>query len=350
MSFLLNHNPSGAFTHDGAEYRYFGGTSYLGLQTHPDFLKTLAENILHYGSSHGASRNSNVQLGIYEETEKVLAQFTGAEACLITSSGFMAGQILREYLGSAGYDLFHYPGSHAALRIASDFQFETPEDLRFSILNYLKKKKSKPPVLFFDSISFSPDHFPDYGFLKSLPLDQIILVADDSHGIGVVGEEGSGCYASLKALEAKDLLVCGSLAKALATPAGFILGSSARMEAIRQRPVFAGASPASPAAIATLGSAVKHISLQHQKLKANVSYFLKNLKNPEFFQFNPGHAGFNFGDRRLANYLKDHQIIVTDFEYAGGSANRLTRIVITALHTRDDLDHLLEVLKRYFSI
>ena len=350
MNFLLNHNPGRAFSHVGVEYRYFGGTSYLGLQTHPDFLKTFAENILHYGSSHGASRNSNVQLGLYKETEKSLAQFTGAEACLATSSGFIAGQILREYLGSADYDLFHFPGSHAALRIAADFQFETSEDLRFSILNYLKKKASKPPVLLFDSISFSSDHFPDYAFLKCLPLNQIILVADDSHGIGVTGDEGSGCYESLKALGAKDVLVCGSLAKALATPAGFILGSSARMEAIRQRPVFAGASPASPAAIATLGSAVKHISLQHQKLKANVSYFLKNLKNPEFFQFNPGHAGFNFSDRRLVTYLKDHQIIVTDFEYAGGGAHRLTRIVITALHTREDLDYLLGVLRRYFSI
>ncbi|MAW94545.1 MULTISPECIES: aminotransferase class I/II-fold pyridoxal phosphate-dependent enzyme [unclassified Leeuwenhoekiella] len=349
MSFLLNHNPGRTFTQNGVEYLYFGGTSYLGLQTHPDFLKTFAENIMQFGSSHGASRNSNVQLELYQETEQSLARFTGAESCLTTSSGFMAGQILREYMGSAGYELFHYPGSHAALRLASDFQFETPEDLRFSILNYLRKKASRPPVLFFDSISFTADHFPDYSFLKSLPLDQIVLVADDSHGIGVVGEEGSGCYAGLKALGAKDVLICGSLAKAMATPGGFILGSRDRMEVIRQRPVFAGASPASPAAVATLGSTIKQISLQHQKLKANLSYFLENLENPEFFQFNPGHAGFNFGERRLVNYLKDHHIIVTDFEYAGGGTNRLTRIVITALHTREDLDHLLEVLKRYFS-
>ena len=56
MIFNLEHNPGRSFTSNGVEYLYFGGTSYLGLQTHPDFLKGYAENILKYGSSHGASR------------------------------------------------------------------------------------------------------------------------------------------------------------------------------------------------------------------------------------------------------------------------------------------------------
>ena len=351
MNLNLNHNPGRTLTYNGAEYLYFGGTSYLGLQTHPEFLKCLSKNILSFGSSHGASRNSNVQLEIYEQTEAKLAQFCNAEACLTTSSGFMAGQIVRDYFNRDSYECFHYPQAHAALRTAIDFKFETAEDLRLSLLNYLSKKQAKKPVLFLDSISFSSHHFPDFKFLKSLPLERIILVADDSHGIGVVGAGGAGSYKILKTLDALDLVVCGSLAKALATPSGFILGNDEVLQEIRQGSIFAGASPAHPAAIATLGSSLKQISLQHQKLKANRDYFIQKLKKTDFLSFNPEHAGFNFDDQRLVNYLTSHRIMVTSFKYAGGGGEaRLTRLVITATHTRDDLDKLIYRLHRYFDI
>ena len=262
----------------------------------------------------------------------------------------MAGQILRDYFAAGDFELFHYPHSHAALRISNDFEFEAAEDLKLSLLNYLKKTTHKTPVLLFDSISFSPDHFPDFKFLKGLPLQDIVLVADDSHGMGVVGKSGNGSYTELKNLGAKDLIVCCSLAKGLSTPAGSIFGSKELLERIRQRPVFAGASPAHPAAVANLGASLKQVSLQHKQLKANVDYFVKHLKKTDFLNFNPGHAGFNFDDQRLVNYLSSHGIIVTDFEYAGGGKNRLTRIVITASHTTDNLDKLIYRIHRYFEI
>ncbi|MGO4911393.1 pyridoxal phosphate-dependent aminotransferase family protein [Leeuwenhoekiella sp. W20_SRS_FM14] len=349
MNFVLDHNPGRSFLYKGSEYLYFGGTSYLGLQTNPEFLKVYAEHIMQYGSSHGASRNSNIQLSIYEKTEAKLANFTKAPSCLTLSSGFMAGQVLRDYFDNSRYQLFHFPGSHAALRHHTDLKYSTKDKFKSAILDVLKNSKDVIPVVFFDSISFNTDHYPDFEYLKTFPLSKIIVIADDSHGIGVVGNGGSGSFSALKALGAKEILVCSSLAKALATPAGFILGESSRLDDIRSRSFFAGASPAAPAALATLGSVLKQVSLQQNKLKATISYFLNQLDTITHFQFNKGHAGFNFTDLELVKYLQAYNICVTDFEYAGGGANRLTRIVLSAHHTLKDIDKLTQAINQFYS-
>lgn len=75
---------------DGKSFLYFGGTSYLGMATHPEFQKLLCESIQQWGTAYGSSRNSNIQLSIYQEAETLFSSLIGCESALFVSSGTLA--------------------------------------------------------------------------------------------------------------------------------------------------------------------------------------------------------------------------------------------------------------------
>ena len=83
-------------------YLYFGGTSYLGMQTDARFRKALAGFTVKMGSHWGASRAGNLVLSVYDKTEASLAMWVGSESCLTLSSGFMAARLLVEYFTTPG--------------------------------------------------------------------------------------------------------------------------------------------------------------------------------------------------------------------------------------------------------
>src|SRR3970040_1116859 len=104
---------------DGVEYLYFGGTNYLGITTNPDFQNILFESIKKWGTGFGSSRNSNIQLSIYETAEKLLAKNIGTEAALAVSSGMLAGKLVVEHLSNTTDAVFHFPDTHPALMSVS---------------------------------------------------------------------------------------------------------------------------------------------------------------------------------------------------------------------------------------
>ncbi|MAZ28875.1 MAG: 8-amino-7-oxononanoate synthase [Cytophagaceae bacterium] len=348
MNHYVNQPPGTSILIQGREYLYFGGTSYLGLQTHPDFLVSYTQNIMAHGSSHGASRNANIRLEMYDPAEDKLAVFTGAPACFTVSSGYMSGQLIRQYFAKVGNPFFHMPSAHNALRLPGDTVYLAFAKTGQALREQLEKHPETKPVLALDSISFNNlEGYPTYNELKELPLQDLILVVDDSHGLGTIEEDGKGTYGLLQDLGAGEIIVCGSLAKAMAVPGGFILGDKDRLSGLQDHALYAGASPMSPAALATLTHNLELVRSQHKKLKENVDYFNQRLKDPSVFSGNPGHPTFTFTDENLVGHLQKNGILVTHFAYSGSLSGHLTRIVITAAHDKAHLDALLDCLHMY---
>mgnify|MGYP001817891796 CR=1 FL=1 len=108
-----------------------------------------------------------------------------------------------------------------------------------------------------------------------------ILVADDSHGLGVCGSRGRGSWEALQKFNFKKLLLCSSLGKALGITAGMVAGPARILDELRKTPFFEGASPAPPAGVATLGVALSEgwYEKQYKRLVQNTTYFYK-LTNP----------------------------------------------------------------------
>ncbi|NNF19086.1 MAG: aminotransferase class I/II-fold pyridoxal phosphate-dependent enzyme, partial [Flavobacteriaceae bacterium] len=199
-------------------YLYFGGTSYLGIPYLEEFRESLKSNLDYYGSSYGSSRHSNFRLDIYEEAENHLASWTGSERCLSLSSGYLAGQMLSTVLQEGGHSFFYAPGSHTAMHQGSEKPFSSWENLVRALNSYIGQAYKEAPVLFMDTIDLTGAGYPDFPYLQQLPLEKIILVLDDSHGLGVMGTEGSGMYKTASALNPGELIVCASMNKAMGIP------------------------------------------------------------------------------------------------------------------------------------
>jgi len=319
MTYTIDTFPGREILIKGQAYLYFGGTSYLGLQTDVAFQNIYLENVKKYGTNYGASRNSNLRLSVFEEAENYLAHVVGSAASLTLSSGYLAGQLVAHTLHDKAHKLFYAPKVHSAVFVPAVSENTVKEYTTFTALNIAvrahlaSKQNQSTPVVFLDAIDFSGCNYPDFEALRVLPLEDVIVVVDDSHGIGIVGENGGGVFRKLQELGMKELLVCCSLGKGFGIQAGALFGTNDRISSLRRTPLFGGASPATPAAMATLLEAGPIFEKNRKTLQKNLAFFLAHLNDRKKFTFMADHPAFSFSDIQLTEYLAAHKIIVTSF-------------------------------------
>ncbi|MCF2445809.1 aminotransferase class I/II-fold pyridoxal phosphate-dependent enzyme [Dyadobacter sp. CY345] len=350
---------------NGKEYLWFSGTDYLGMGHHEGFLNYLHEGILTYGTHYGSSRNNSLRLTVYDETETALAKFSGAPAALTTSSGMWAGQLVVKELQGIIKSCFstenvisprvhyHYaPRVHPALWGESyEVDNSTWEDWgKKTVLDIQESNHEDIHILFSDSVG-SPfvEHF-NFSIFDNLPFDcQILLVVDDSHGFGVLGQNGTGIYRELSAIRQVQLIVVSSLNKALGIPGGVILCEERIILGIRQSPFFAGASPAAPAYIYALKKLLETNAYTpvHQRLLENIHDVTARLTGTNLFVCKNNYPVFCSLDSNLFDFLETNGILASCFSYPQPTDPPVTRLVISALHQKEDLDRLAEVCIKF---
>ncbi|NKI27171.1 pyridoxal phosphate-dependent aminotransferase family protein [Arenibacter sp. 6A1] len=349
MAYYIDEFPGRTIVLEQEEFLYFGGTSYLGLQGDADFQDLHIANIKKYGTHYGASRNSNIRFSIYEQTENYLCNLVGSEACTTLSSGYLTGQMVVQYFDKPTFEFFYAPNTHASLSKSNVCSYSTFASLAIALREHLAQKPHIVPLVLLDTVDFSGTHYPDFEGLKSLPLDKVILIADDSHGIGILGTQGGSMYRYLLSLAPMELIVCCSLGKSLGIQAGAIFGTKSRIDQFTNTPFFGGASPAAPAAMATL---IKTTAIFHKKrtaLQKNIALFKQKLGQNIHFTSMPYHPAFSFKNPALSEYLEKNKVLVTNFHYPDASAEMKSRIVINAQHTPKDIERLSLLLKTFFS-
>lgn len=350
---------------NGREYLWFSGTDYLGMGHHEGFLNYLHEGIRTYGTHYGSSRNNSLRLTVYDEAETALAKFSGAPAALTTSSGMWAGQlvvkelqeIMRLCFQTVNIRLpgvhYHYaPRVHPALWGESyGVNNSSWEDwAKKTVLDIHESNHEDIHILFSDSVG-SPfvEHF-DFSIFDTLPFNrQILLVVDDSHGFGVLGQNGTGIYRELSSIQQAKLIVVSSLNKALGIPGGAILAEDQIISGIRQSPFFAGASPAVPAYIYALKRFLETSAYTpaHQRLLENIHDVTALLTGTKLFVCKNNYPVFCSLDRNLFDFLEANGILASCFSYPQPTDPPVTRLVITALHQKEDLDRLAEVCIKF---
>jgi len=345
MAYSISHIPDRQILIDGKPYLYFGGTSYLGLQNYEPFKDVYLQNVLKYGMHYGASRKSNISLEVYGKAENYLAKWVGSESCLTMSSGYLAAQLVVQTLLEKGHTVFAAPHAHTALLINGVKTASSMDELGRLVLKEVDKNKLLPVVLF-DTIDFSGHQYPDFKSLTKLPLDKVILIGDDSHGIGIVGNYGDGCYRMLKLLNSAKLMVCCSLGKALGIQAGAVFGDEEDIQLLESTAFYGGASPASPSFMGTLLDAKELFSERLQTLKTNYLYFKSQLKKPSFFNHMEGHPTFEFQNTEVASALKNNGFVFTNFNYPDENGPMVSRIVLSAYHKKADIQKLVKSLNR----
>lgn len=354
MTITIDHLPSRTIKINGSEYLFFSGTSYLGMGHQPEFRAALMEGIDRYGTIFSASRNNNLQLKIYEEAEDFIAQWTGAEVALTVSSGFAAGQLAVQSLGNQKF--IYAPSVHPAVwksgrqsdGVISNHPVTTKnsDDFAKKIVSIVEQE-TEPIVIACNAIDPLHGESYDFSWIENLPTNKpITLLLDDSHGIGITGTEGGGIFSRIKKLIDNQsnitLIVIASLAKAVGIPGGVILSDKKTIAMIRRNPLFVGASPIVPAYLFAFLKSQDIYSEARRVLLKNIQQFrtetatLTNLG----MTFLPDYPVFFVQKNDLYATLWQQNIMISSFSYPKPTDPPITRIILSALHTEEDISFL----------
>lgn len=328
---------------NGNSYLYFGGTAYLGIPQNQEFIDFYLEGIKKFGLNNGTSRNNNIQLGIYDLAEQIAAERYKSEAALITSSGYLAAQLTVKALASFG-EVIYAPASHPALWLdkqpnsKGSFQYWASETIQM-----INSSSSKNWVLVSNSMNNLFPEVYDFNFLKAINVDkQLILIVDDSHGIGV-NHKGLGSYSQLPKQENIELVVVASMAKALGVDAGLVLGSGKIINELKDTSIFVGASPPAAAGLFAFIRAKEIYAEAQEKLNQNIRQLRAGLGST--WDYAPGFPAFLSQNPKAGEELLNRHILISSFPYPDQNSPPINRIVLSSWHSYTDVEQLIEEVK-----
>ena len=336
----VNQFPDRTINIDGKEFLYFGGTSYLGMSVHPEFQKRLFENIKKWGVFYGSSRKSNIQLSIYQEFESCFSNYIGAEKCAVVSSGMLAGKLTIDFLAKKKSRFYHYPKTHPAILHSNSLPLFVDEKLNPNLQNDIEEEI----VITVDSILALEVTPTLFDFLDKISTSKkITLIIDESHSLGIVGKSGEGIFNLIQHPKIERKIMISSLGKALNLPAGVIASDTKFVDTIMDDPDFVSASGASPAHLATYLETQGQYNQQREKLQQNLDFLFNEGMNTTF-KYHPDYPVIYCENKAIYQQLFDKEIIITNFKYPTYK-NFMSRIVVTANHTFEDLEKLKKCLK-----
>ncbi len=204
---------------------------YLGLSQHPDVIEGGVHALRTWGAGSTGSRLVTGDTELHQEFESELAEFVGAAAGLVFSSGYTANLGAVVGLSGPGSLLVSDAHSHASLvdacRLSRARVMVTPHRDVDAVDAALASRDEERAVVVTDSV-FSAD-----GALAPLRelhdvcrAHRALLIVDEAHGLGVRGG-GRGLLHELGLASAPDVVMTTTLSKALGSQGGVVLGPAA---------------------------------------------------------------------------------------------------------------------------
>ncbi len=359
---LLNSGIGNYIFSNGKKYSYFGGNNYLGLANHPSVREAAIRAVEKYGVNFSASRHTTGTADIHLELEKELAVFKGKEDAVVFASGYQGNSILLEILKGSYSTVFIDQAAHASIIAA------IPADVvkvmyydhcdAGHLENLLEHNRGSYPLIITDGI------FALTGEIA--PLDKIypvvkkyngILVVDDAHSTGVLGDTGKGTPEHFKLLKVERVYQTETMSKALGGYGGFISGSRDLTEMVRERSATYQASTALPPPIAAAGIASLKIIHDNPDLRVQLLHKAGMLrKEISRLGFQTTHFRTPIipiildspeKAKSLSSFLEENDVIAPFMNYPVRQEMHLIRIAVSCSHTNDQIEVLLELLKKW---
>src|SRR6202020_224401 len=241
---------------------------YLGLSQHPHVIDGGVDALRTWGAGATGSRLVSGNTSLHEELESSLAEFVGAAAGLVFSSGYTANQGAVVGLSGPGSLLVSDAYSHASLvgacRLSRARVVVTPHRDIDAVDAALAARDEERAVVITESV-FSADGAlaPVRQLHEVCRRHRALLVVDEAHGLGVRGIGGRGLLHELGLAGAPDVVMTTTLSKALGSQGGAVLGSVAvRDHLIDAARPFIFATGLAPAAVGAALAALRVLSAE----------------------------------------------------------------------------------------
>ncbi|MFO1505328.1 MAG: 8-amino-7-oxononanoate synthase [Steroidobacteraceae bacterium] len=251
--------------HDGRPLLNFCSNDYLDLAREPAIARAMADAAIHWGSGAGAAHLVTGHGAEHHALEEELAAFTGREAALLFSTGYMANLGVIGALAARGEIILEDKLNHASLldgaRLSDATLQRYPHADAGAAARLAHEAGARLSLIATDGVfSMDGDIAPLVELASMARAQRAWLLVDDAHGLGVMGATGRGSL-ELAGLDQDDVpLLVGTLGKALGCFGAFVAGRRDVVELIMQRArsyIFTTALPpavaaATRAALATL--------------------------------------------------------------------------------------------------
>jgi glycine C-acetyltransferase len=348
---------------DGKDVINLASNNYLGLTTHPKLRAAALKATERYGVGSGAVRTISGTMTLHMQLEERIARFKNVEACVVFQSGFAANAGTVAAVLTPEDHIISDELNHASIidgcRLSRAKIHVFPHKDTVAAERKLAALDGQPgrKLLITDGVfSMDGDIAPLQGLVEAAEKHGAIMMVDDAHSSGVLGRDGRGTIDHF-GLHGRVHIQVGTLSKAIGVLGGYVCGSRALIEFLyhRARPFLFSTShpPAVAAACMAAFDVLEEEPERIQNLWDNTRYFKQGLSA----------AGFNtgvsetpitpviVGEARLAHALSaalfEEGVLATGIAFPTvGEGKARVRTIVTATHTRADLDRALDVFGR----
>jgi glycine C-acetyltransferase len=365
---VLDDEQAAVCSFDGKKVINLASNNYLGLTTHPRLREAALEATRRYGVGSGAVRTIAGTMKIHMELEEKIARFKNVEACVVFQSGFTANAgTVSALLGKEDFiisDALNHASiiDGARLSRAKILVFEHKDVAHAE--QKLASVQDQPgrKLLITDGVfSMDGDIGPLPGLCEVAEKYGAIMMVDDAHSSGVLGRNGRGTVDHFNLHGRVDIQV-GTLSKAIGALGGYVCGSRDLIDFLyhRARPfLFSTSHP--PSVAATCIAAFEVLENEPERIE-------KLWENTRFWKKELALVGFDIGGKTtpksetpitpiiigdgkltmdFSRELFEQGVLGTGITFPTVPEGKARiRTIMTASHTREELEEALGVLKK----
>jgi len=345
--------------YQGREVIMLGSNNYLGLTNHPRVKEAASNAIAKYGTGCAGSRFLNGTLDIHVELEEKLAALVGKEKALVFSTGFMVNQGVLSSLVGRNETIIVDRTDHASIIDGARLSFANVRKYRHNDMEnlefVLESEKDNAKLIIIDGV------FSMEGDIARLPeivelarkYDAVLMV-DDAHGVGVLGDHGRGTCQHFGLVDDVHLIM-GTFSKSLASVGGFVAGDADTIHYIQhiaRALMFSASMP--PASVASVSAAVDVMleeTWRHEALWRNNDIMRERLKDagfdtgPSETPIIPAVVGEDMVAFQMCRRLIDEGVFVNPVvSPAVDQGNALIRLSLMATHTEDEIHKAMDIM------
>jgi len=353
-------------TCEGRTLINFSSNDYLGLAADPILREAAKRCIDEWGVGAGASRLVCGGMTPHAQLERDLAAFKRTEGAIAFSSGYAASVGTLSALAGPEDVLILDKLVHASLIDGARLSRATvrvfPHNHLGKLESHLRWARESTPggriIVVAESVySMDGDRAPIEEIVAIKQKYGAMLLLDEAHAIGVIGDAGRGLADKRGVAEMVDLQM-GTLGKALGSAGGYIAARRPVIDLIinRARSLIYSTAPL-PAAAAAASAAIMFLQTpagreRQERLWARLADFAREA--PEGLLTGPVRSAIIpliLGDEDKAmaasQWLKERGYLVPAIRYptvSRGSAR--LRVTLSAAHTEEQVKGLCEALGR----
>ena len=336
----------------GKSYLMLSSNSYLGLCNDQRLKQAAKDAMEKYGVGSGGSRLTTGSYEVHKKLEDEIAAFKGAEAALLFNTGYMANVGAISSIAGKDWVIFSDRFNHASIidgcRLSGAeiiiYEHCDASDLETKAHSH----RGRRALVVTDGIfSVDGDIAPLPEIVQVAKKYNMLLMVDDAHATGVLGENGGGT-ADYFGLQNEIDIQMGTFSKALASEGGFIAGNRGLIDYLANKArSFIFSTALAPATVAVSLRALEIVQAEprlRQSLIANSAWFREKLREIgfEIMDFPTPIISIVLGQPDLtvnfSNRLMGEKIFVSAIRppTVPQGTSRL-RINLMATHTVDDL-------------